>query len=168
MIYRYSERLLVSWASRVPRLAIAAQRFYRLVQPRFTIGVVGVLLDDQKRVLIVKHVFHPHIPWGLPGGWIGNNELPQRAVEREFLEETQLRVKASMPLYVWGSPIWKNHIDMGFIVLAEEALPDTLQLCNELSDYQWATFENLPRLSPIHKHIIRLALWSIDNVRQTQ
>lgn len=168
MIRQHTEQLLIAWASRLPRLAIATQRFYRLVQPRFTVGAVGVLLDDQGRVLLVKHVFHPKTPWGLPGGWVSRNELPQHAVEREFYEETKLKVKAVTPLHIWGSHFWKNHVDMGFAVTIEGTMPDRLELSNELSDYQWTHPDTLPRLLPEHHYIIDLALRRIDDVRQTQ
>lgn len=168
MIRQHSERLLVAWARRMPRIAIAMQRFYRLVQPRFTVGAVGVLLDNQGRVLLVKHVFHPKTPWGLPGGWVNRNELPQHAVEREFYEETTLQVTAVMPLHVWSSPFWKNHVDMGFAVTANTLPSEPLQLSNELCDYRWANQEELPPLSPEHHLIITLALRRIDDVRQTR
>ncbi|MCD4687245.1 MAG: NUDIX hydrolase, partial [Anaerolineae bacterium] len=65
------------------------------IQPRFSIGVVGILLDDAgERVLLLKHVFHHPYPWGLPGGWIERGEDPAVCIVRELREETTLRVRA--------------------------------------------------------------------------
>jgi hypothetical protein len=44
---------------RYPWLGRMTQRGMRLIQPRFTVGAVGVLLDASgERVLLVEHVFH--------------------------------------------------------------------------------------------------------------
>ena len=63
--------------------------FHRL-QSRYTVGVAGVVLDERGRVLIVEHAYHPRYPWGLPGGWIGEDEDPADAILRELREELQL------------------------------------------------------------------------------
>jgi 8-oxo-dGTP pyrophosphatase MutT (NUDIX family) len=144
---------------RFPGLAKHSQVFYRRFQPRFTAGAVGVLLDDQERVLLVEHVFHARHPWGLPGGWVGRNELPSQAVEREFLEETGLAVKTLYPLEVWSSRFWRNHIDLAFAVQSVEPLSDLpLRLSGELLAYRWAGQDELPPLLSEHYRVIELAL----------
>ncbi len=148
-----------------PRLARFIQRLYRRLQGRFTVGAVGVLLDEQERVLLVEHVFHPSYPWGLPGGWVGRGELPQRAVEREFHEETDLTVKVIYPLEIWSRK-WPNHVDMAFAVESQIVIqPDTIRLSSELLNYQWASRDNLPPLLPEHIHVIDVA---ITRYRQSQ
>ena len=53
--------------------------------------VSGWLVHD-KRILLVRHKMLQ--TWLAPGGHVEKNELPHRAVEREFFEETGLKVRA--------------------------------------------------------------------------
>ncbi len=120
-----------------------------VIQPRFTLGGVGVLLDESgRRVLLVEHVFHAKCPWGLPGGWIGRGEEPSRAVEREFREETGLRVRAVRPLWIGLAPEIRGHLDVAFLCeldgTAGEQPP--ILLSSELLSYRWTSLDDLPRL----------------------
>lgn len=147
------------WVRRNPKLTLATISVLRLFQPRFTAGVVGVLLNENDEVLLVEHVFHSKQPWGLPGGWVNRNELLTAAVEREFLEETSLPVKTLYPLATWSSPFWRNHIDVAFALeLDGLAEMPPLKLSRELLAYQWVNVAELPRLLPEHRRVIELAL----------
>lgn len=143
---------------RFPWLALLLQRVMRLWQPRFTAGVVGVLLDEsQERVLLVEHVFHALCPWGLPGGWINRGEDPAHAVEREFLEETGLHVRAVRPLVVDLATEMRRHFNMAYLC---EPAGDTesIRLCGELLDYRWTPCGALPTLVKFHREGIEAAL----------
>lgn len=59
--------------------------------PKFCWTASGCLIHDHK-VLLVKHKKVKF--WLCPGGHIEESELPHRAAEREFWEETGVRVKA--------------------------------------------------------------------------
>ena len=61
--------------------------------PRQRLGAVGVVLDGGRRVLLAKHALRPHVPWGLPGGWVERGEHPADGVRRELHEELGLRVE---------------------------------------------------------------------------
>ena len=61
-----------------------------LFTPRHRVGVNVVVMDERQRVLLLKHVFHPQSPWGLPGGWLSRHEDPKEGVLRELREETGL------------------------------------------------------------------------------
>ncbi len=159
-------RRLVKVIRRYPRVGQVVQRAYRRLQPRFTIGVIGVLVHED-RVLLVEHLFHPYTPWGLPGGWIGRRENPAQTVEREFLEETGLRVRAVRPLIVQQPKLWRGHMDV--VYLMEPAGPvEPIRLCHELLGYRWTPRDDLPKLVPIHAQAIRAAfeerqLWTTDD-----
>lgn len=132
---------------------VAAYVFIRFLQPKFTIGVVGVLLNDQGQVLLVKHVFHPQLPWGLPGGWINRHEEPTTAVAREIMEELQLKVTNTELLYAQLGPNHRNHLDMAYLCTWENEVG---QLSKELLTYGWYTIDEMPRLTKFHyKAILR-------------
>jgi len=155
---RRTLRWLAGTLRRMPWSGTLLQRTVRLIQPRYTVGVVGVLLDDaHERVFLVEHVFHTVRPWGLPGGWIGRREDPARAVEREFMEETGLRVRATRPLVVELGTSWRTTLDLVFqCELDGDAEP--VRLCHELLDYRWVPLDDLPPLFDIQVRALRAAL----------
>lgn len=74
----------------------------------------GVLIRDKKVLLAQRNEAEcagAHMKWELPGGKVHFGESPEDAVEREFLEETGIKVKVKMLLpmvltnywdYDWG------------------------------------------------------------------
>ena len=83
------KQVAAQWVKRpfLQRLMILA---VHLIVPKQRIGVGLVVFDEQDRVLLLKHVFHPKTPWGLPGGWLGRDESPEQCALRELMEETGL------------------------------------------------------------------------------
>lgn len=65
---------------------------YVLLNARFTVTVAAVILDEQKRVLLLQHRFRPGHDWGIPGGFINLREQPEDALRRELREEIGLEV----------------------------------------------------------------------------
>lgn len=57
----------------------------------FKIGVFGIIIDEQNRVLLCHR--RDYDLWNLPGGGLEKNEAPWEGVVREVKEETGLRVK---------------------------------------------------------------------------
>lgn len=141
---------------RYPFLIRLPYLIYRQLQPRYTIGVVGVVVDEMSRVLIVEHVFHPEKPWGLPGGWIGRNEEPAVAVAREFKEELTLDIEVTQLLI--AEKAYNQHLDLAFQCIAHGSIG---ALSNELLNYQWVEVNDLPDLKPFHSKAIDLALKSL-------
>ena len=62
------------------------------------IDIRGVILKDEK-ILLVKELMDGG--WTMPGGWVDVDESPSHAVEREVLEESGYRVKASRLLAIY-------------------------------------------------------------------
>jgi 8-oxo-dGTP pyrophosphatase MutT (NUDIX family) len=159
---------VAAFLRRYPALGVTLQRAVRLIQPRFTAGVVGVLCDPPgERVLLVEHVYHAHTPWGLPGGWMDRDEDPAHTVEREFTEETGLQVRAVRPLLVVLGTKWRRHLDIVFLV--EPVQPgQPIRLCDELLSYRWASLDELPPVVSLHRRAIALALQGASAVDQDQ
>jgi len=53
--------------------------------------VIGVVRDDQQRVLLLYHPYRPD-PWALPSGWMQRKDSPLTALAREVYEESGLVV----------------------------------------------------------------------------
>ena len=118
---------------------------FRLVQPRFSVGVVGVILNEEGHVLLVEHVFHPADPWGLPGGWLKCGEQPADGLRREVMEETGLEIVILEPLL--AEIRFRQHLDIAFMCRARG---DVELLSDELLDYRWVELEAVPRLVKSH------------------
>lgn len=61
-----------------------------LTQPKYNLGVSGVLFNGRGEVLLIEHVFRRTYPWGLPAGWVNPRETVDQALQREVREEAQL------------------------------------------------------------------------------
>ena len=59
----------------------------------WTGGVRVIVLDDENRILMVKHNHPERSVWMVPGGGIEEGESSAQAAAREVLEETGLKVE---------------------------------------------------------------------------
>lgn len=64
----------------------------RLTNTRFTVTAGAVILNDEGKVLLLKHVFRAGTGWGIPGGFINRSEQPIDALRRELREEIGLEI----------------------------------------------------------------------------
>ncbi len=62
-----------------------------------TLGVQGVVLDADKRVVFVRHGYRPG--WHFPGGGVEHGEKIEQALVREISEETGIIVSGPLKLY---------------------------------------------------------------------
>jgi 8-oxo-dGTP diphosphatase len=67
----------------------------RFTQPRFQVTAGAVVVNQEGRVLLLKHVFRPGGGWGIPGGFLEKGEQPDDAVRRELREETGLELESA-------------------------------------------------------------------------
>jgi 8-oxo-dGTP diphosphatase len=68
-------------------LPLWSRRVYlSLTHPRFLIGVMALIRDEQGRVLILEHTYRREYPWGLPGGYLQPREEPAEGLRREVDE----------------------------------------------------------------------------------
>lgn len=126
-----------------------ARGFWRLRQPKFSAGVVGVVFNAQGQVLLVEHVFHPYAPWGLPGGWVDRNESPAETVRRELREELNLAIRVGPILMAEIG--YGNHLDLAYLCYAEGLIG---ALSRELLAFDWYNVNKLPKLQPFHHRAI--------------
>lgn len=143
---------------RIPLLMRIPYFMYRLIQPKYSIGVVGVVINPAQEVLLVEHVFHPHLPWGLPGGWIGFNEDPMKTVAREIEEELGLPVLVEALLLTERTQY--QHLDFAYLCAPNG---EVVSLSYELLGYGWYKRHNLPCLAPFHYRAIEAAFDVLEN-----
>jgi ADP-ribose pyrophosphatase YjhB (NUDIX family) len=83
------------------RLLPLADRARRLVWKAFgprTVGIRGLVIDDQGRVLLVRHTYGPR-QWHLPGGGVKRRESLVDALHRELREEVGVIVDGPVRLH---------------------------------------------------------------------
>jgi len=134
---------------------------YRWTRPKYTLGVAGVVFNERRQVLLVEHVLHPKIPWGLPGGWVDAHEAPSKTVAREIAEEVGITVEVG-PLLLMDEVPDIQHIDMIFLCMAQSPVEVTA-LSGELLSYGWHDIETLPKIEKFHRAAILKAVELLQN-----
>ncbi|GAB4277966.1 MAG: hypothetical protein Kow0080_29310 [Candidatus Promineifilaceae bacterium] len=122
--------------------------------PRHQVGTAIVLLDDKNRVLLLKHVFHPGYPWGIPGGWLNRGEDPETAVVREILEETGLEARVSRLLHVQQNDT-PRHLE---VIYQGVVVGGQLKLSAEIEEAGWFGLDELPPMPSISRRFIETAV----------
>lgn len=89
--------LLRVWVRLPPRVRRA---YLRLRYAHVAVGVAALIRDAQGRILLVHRTYSDEEPWALPGGWLEGRDRPERALERELMEETSLRIRVGPVLAV--------------------------------------------------------------------
>jgi mutator protein MutT len=116
----------------------------RLTHTRFTVTAAAIVVDDQRRVLILKHRFRPGTGWGLPGGFIEAGEQPEDAVRRELREEVGLEL-ASVEIVTTRTFKKPKQIEIVFKCRPQgAALPQSIEIRNAL----WCSIDALPEGLP--------------------
>ncbi len=105
----------------------------------FTIGVFGIIRDDQDRVLLVLR--NDYDLWNLPGGGLEKWESPREWVIREVKEETGLHVEIVKLAGVYSKP------EQGDIVFSFECkiIGGEITLNEEAKDIQYFSLHDIPK-----------------------
>lgn len=124
------------------------------MMPKFLVGAVAVIFDENDRVLLFRHTYRQKYPWGLPGGWLKNRESAIDAVEREILEESGFEIRALYPLVIGGDPA-QRRLDLIFLC---EFAGGQFRPSGEVAEARFFSTEALPgRVEAFHVDVVRYA-----------
>jgi 8-oxo-dGTP diphosphatase len=130
---------------------------------RLSVAVGGFLFIGDK-VLVVKRSLHekgdPGI-WEQPGGQVEEGEDPERAVIREFKEETNLNVevvdtlRAFSIVYPKAAPAY-HLIRIDYVVkLADDESIDNIQITEDHDEWKLISEEQFNNLNPTLENILK-------------
>jgi 8-oxo-dGTP diphosphatase len=130
--------------------------FLRLRYAHVAVGVAALIRDDRGRILLAHRTYSPEEPWALPGGWLEGAEGVEGTLEREFLEETGLRIRTGRVLAV-------ERAGFALVVLMEASLVGETPLSGftpsaEVSELAWCEPSDVSRLSLLNANLLRRVL----------
>lgn len=126
-------------------------------------GVEVVLFNEQKQILLLKHVFHPEFPWGIPGGWLDRHEDPAACALRELREETGLTAVLG-PVILIRREQQQSHLGVAYLAYAAQG---SIQLSNEIIEATWTDLADLPKLMPFSQEAVEKAAVLYDGLAET-
>ncbi len=136
------------------------RRFMTAAHDRFLVGVVGLGIDEQGRVLLARHRFGAP-QWRFLGGFLSRRERVQEALAREIAEETGLQVEIGPVLEVVTGYRWQR-VEL---VFAYRVTGGTLVLTDEVAELRGFDPADLPEVRAdqrglIERHTAAAASWA--------
>jgi ADP-ribose pyrophosphatase YjhB (NUDIX family) len=129
----------------------------RLLRPRYRVGVVAVIFDEQGRILLFHHTYRK-LAWGLPAGGLEHGEDPAEAVQREFREETGIEIEADRMLMAVSAKVG-HHISLVYLChMKDEKFQESL----EISEMRFFDPKELPIMLLTEKQLIQLILSRLE------
>lgn len=119
----------------------------RLGSPKYTVGAICIIRDDDGRFLFVRHTYWTR--WGTAGGLAKRREPPELAAVRETMEEVNLRVELVGEPAVVVDPR-PHRVDVVFLArpAAGADLDQVRPSSPEISALAWFGLDELPDLQP--------------------
>lgn len=109
------------------------------LNPKFAVGVTGVVYNERGEILFLEHAFRTRYRWALPGGWIGRREHPEHALHRELREETGLTV--SIERLLAARTFDQARLDVVYLCRAADS---TVRPSGETPRWRWCRPDALP------------------------
>jgi len=127
-----------------PRLRIRLFHWYFLLRRPMTFGVRAMILDEAARsVFLIRHTYVPG--WQFPGGGVETGETCAQALEREVLEEAEIRLRGpavlrSLHLNRRASP--RDHV--AFYLVEAFSQPSPKLPDREIAEAGFFSLDSLP------------------------
>jgi ADP-ribose pyrophosphatase YjhB (NUDIX family) len=116
----------------------------RLAHTRFTVTAGAVIFNDKREVLLLKHRFRAGSGWGLPGGFMEQDEQPIEALRRELREEIGLELD-DVEVFAARSFRKPKQVEVLFRARANAQVKS---LTIEVERAEWFTLDSLPKGLP--------------------
>jgi|SRR3989344_4835760 len=139
-------------------------------KPSVTVDIIiFTVKNEDLKVLLVKRNVPPFENfWALPGGFVKMTESLEEAAKRELVEETGVKDVYLEQLYTFGNP--KRDPRTRVITVAYFALVSwenlKLKASTDVSDVQWFSAFDVPKLAFDHKEILEYAMkrlrWKLE------
>jgi len=110
---------------------------------RVTLGVQGLIVDEDKRVLLIRHSYRPG--WHFPGGGVERNERIDEALSRELREEAGVLLRTPPKLvgiYSHFDEFPGDHILLFFVTDWQQ--PNKPRPNSEIAEQRLFALDNLP------------------------
>ncbi len=147
--------LLRIWCTLPMWIHVLAMRIYR---PKFRAAVAAMIFDEHGRILLFKHTYRK-FEWGIPAGGLVYGEQPERAIVREFFEETGMQIKVEKLLLAESS---KEDHNISLIYLCK-IVSGTFKESPEISEMKYFDVNELPQMLFAEKELIRWAVKEKQN-----
>lgn len=137
------KKSLLKWSWRkMPR---KMRRFFvRLTQPSFTVSAAAVVFDDEKRILLLRHVLRVNSSgWGIPGGFLNAGEQPADALKRELMEEAGVEI---VDLHLLKIRTLGHHLEIIYYCRAKNT--DAKARSSEILEARWFVIDELKTQIP--------------------
>ncbi|OGD70308.1 hypothetical protein A3I18_01365 [Candidatus Campbellbacteria bacterium RIFCSPLOWO2_02_FULL_35_11] len=129
------------------------------MKPQFTIGIFGIIFDEQNRILLCHR--NDYDLWNLPGGTLESGEAPWDRVKREVKEETGLEVKIEKLQGIYSKQD-KNEIVFSFIC---NVIGGEITLNDETNQIEYFEINEIPKnTSPKQIERIKDALENLNEL----
>lgn len=128
----------------------------RMFRAKFRASVAALIFNEQGQVLLFKHTYRK-FEWGIPAGGLEYGEQPDKAILREFFEETGMQIEIERLLLAESSREDRN---ISIIYLCR-IVGGSFQESNEISEMKYFDVNDLPRMLFAEKDLIR---WASNNL----
>ncbi len=136
------------------------RRFMTAAHERFLVGVTGLGIDDQGRVLLARHRFGAP-QWRFLGGFLHPRERVEDALAREIREETGLKIEVGPILEVVTGYRWER-VEL---VFAYRVTSGSTALTDEVAELRGFPADDLPEVRAdqrglIERHAAAAVAWA--------
>lgn len=124
----------------------------------------GVIIENQ-RILLIKRAAEPFKgEWAVPGGRIENNESAEQCLKREMKEETGLDVEPITLVGIYSNP---NRDPRGIIaaVYLCKIISGIPKAGDDASEAKWFELNDLPKLASDHGKMVKDALRMLKKLK---
>ncbi len=110
---------------------------------RYPVSIKGII-SFKNKILLLKN---EREEWELPGGKLELNEDPKECLEREILEEVNIKIKVTDIIDSWVYTIFdKKHV-LIITYACSKIKSDKFQISNEHNGGKWFTLEEIEEIN---------------------